>query len=553
MIRNYIESMTQKMCEVLSNMEYRYTEEAVRKIIIKWADNKALLFNLLSHNENFVPEKGYIAFSQDYYQEFNEHDRRLFVEWFDLECDSISECIIPEEKTTEKMSYASHIPLKLYQFVEEFLSDYNNQYVNEEFVDYVCTLTDLADFRNGGKKLRIEVGQKTSRAVNKIMTYFGVNKHERYNKIYAKYSDAINPLSYKRHTIISVNPIDYLLSSNGLNWSSCHNADIGGYYKVGKKGKSFIHASGTISYMLDDCTLIMYTVDEAYNGTDFELQPKINRCCLHYKDGVLVQSRLYPQDCDDDNPENLALYDGFRSTAQKVIADLLNKPNLWTKLKNNSASLYTTKGSGATCYADWSRRDATVTVCLLKNYERESEDRMIIGHQPICVECGCYHSLSYHLSCCHQWSEDHYCSNCGSTHLRSEMHLIDGKYYCKECMDTCDYTGELLVRNKLFKLSNGKKVAIEYGVKEKIILPLWDGYYKDNSYAEKDNAVILDGHGDSYILKRHIGDYHRCKECGKLFHRNYTFNCDGWYYCEEHFPINKEDITVVEVNENDKW
>lgn len=540
-ITNCIESMTQAMCEVLENMEYRYTREAVRKIIIKWADQKAPLFNLLSGNENFVPEKAYIVFPNDYNRAFSVADQRLFINWFDLESASIGDCIIPEEKTEDKMSYASYIPLKLYQFVEEFLVNYKNQFVDEEFLEYACSLTELADFRNGGKKLRIDVGQKTSRAVNKIMTYFGVNKHENYDKIYARYSDAINPLTYTRYTVISLNPVDYLLMSNGNNWTSCHNSDIGGYYKVGEKKTGHLHGSGTISYMLDDCTLIMYTVDSAYEGSDFEIQPKLNRCCLHYKDGVLIQSRIYPQDCDYQTDENTALYDGFRNTAQKVFADLLDKPNLWLKHKSNSIRDYVYKGSRATCYSDWNRSDITITITTLKNFAKENQDKMTIGSQPICIECGCYHDSKYELSCCHEWETGHHCTDCGSIHLRKDMHFIDGKYYCKECMATCDFTGELLPVKKLFTLPNGKKVAIEHGLKEKMIVPLWNRLYR-NTYRAIEECILADGEGENaYIKAKNISDFFRCKECGKLFYDTHVTNHNGWMYCPDHDPDRVEE------------
>lgn len=132
----------------------------------------------------------------------------------------------------------------------------------------------------------ISAGQKTSRAVKKICTLIGItsNTYSDFEKRYAKYSDAINPLDVVRHTILSVNPVDYLLSSNGNSWSSCHTLD-----KNNPNGFSGCHCSGTMSYLLDGTTMVYYQVDKEYDGNDLEFEPKIIRQLFHYKDGILVQ------------------------------------------------------------------------------------------------------------------------------------------------------------------------------------------------------------------------------------------------------------------------
>ena len=48
-----------------------------------------------------------------------------------------------------------------------------------------------------------------------------VDGSEAYDK-FAKYADSINPIKVKRHTVLSVHPIDYYTMSFGNSWTSCH-------------------------------------------------------------------------------------------------------------------------------------------------------------------------------------------------------------------------------------------------------------------------------------------------------------------------------------------
>ena len=80
-----------------------------------------------------------------------------------------------------------------------------------------------------------------------------------------------------------------------------------------------------MSYLLDGTTMVYYQVDKEYDGNDLEFEPKIIRQLFHYKDGILVQGRLYPQCNDGKNslytPIRAQL--GERKVAPLLVAQLL--------------------------------------------------------------------------------------------------------------------------------------------------------------------------------------------------------------------------------------
>lgn len=98
------------------------------------------------------------------------------------------------------------------------------------------------------------------------------------------------------------------MSNRDNTWSSCHCLEGGGY------------RGGCQSYMGDAVSMIFFTVSDEYTQ-DFHTAPRITREIFCYKDDVLLQSRLYPTDLEDQK----TLY---RSIVQQAIATCLDKPNL---------------------------------------------------------------------------------------------------------------------------------------------------------------------------------------------------------------------------------
>ena len=309
--------------------------------------------------------------------------------------------------------------------------------------------------------IRAKEGMRTSRMVNKYLSsnfpeikeimgqkevaHADENGHvvhetktyNVYEKEYADYSDAINPIKVRRHTVISLNPIDYLTMSFGNSWSSCHTIDKGNLRQVkSQNGTNTYHGmccGGCLSYMLDDCSAVVYTVDNKYEGEYLELEPKINRNMIHFHNGIMVQGRMYPQSCDYGAKD---LYEQFRNIEEKVIADCIGTPNLWKYKGGKGECRNVISGTKGMNYEDYFTFDR-VGVCYLKNNEMyvEPSDDFYIGHPGIDTVAGVEYSDKEELSLSHWKSPvpQHECACCGERHSETEMHLIDGDWYCEDC------------------------------------------------------------------------------------------------------------------------
>lgn len=406
------ETMKQGMIKVLNMYDIPWGDSAIDKIINTWADNKAPLIELLRHHPNWNDEKCYVAFDQNVKGQTDDKKIYQFLDW------------------VMGMTYRTNAISELKYYKEQLLDSEMAEMIKQSYPDIKG----------------IAAGQKTSRAVNKICKLLEVNKWENYEREYAKYSDAINPLDVVRHTILSVNPVDYLLSSNGNSWSSCHTLD-----KNNPNGFSGCHCSGTMSYLLDGTTMVYYQVDKEYDGNDLEFEPKIIRQLFHYKDGILVQGRLYPQCNDGKN----SLYTPIRAQLQKIIADCLVAPNLWRKKGGTSACCSVINSEG-THYRDYECQSECSVSKIIKMIPKGRVDNrhMTVGHDIYCVKCGDWHDMESTLLCedCYDNYGDngsHRCCDCGDRYDEDEMYRINGEWYCCECSTYCDHCNERVPNSEI--------------------------------------------------------------------------------------------------------
>ena len=228
------------------------------------------------------------------------------------------------------------------------------------------------------EKYKVREGMKTSRAFNRVCGFYGIDKLPKYNKLFAKYADMVSGLKRKLKFFISVNPIDYLTMSFGVNWASCHTID-----KENRRGMdnsySGMYCGGTVSYMLDSTSIVTFVHNHI--PTDWE-DGKIYRCMFHYGKNILVQSRVYPQG----NDGRTDLYKVFRNYMQDVLTPLLNlTDSTWRKKEDGCVS------DNVQSYGVHYRDYTTFEDCNV-SYPRErseSRDNVIdIGHSGICANCG---------------------------------------------------------------------------------------------------------------------------------------------------------------------
>ena len=200
----------------------------------------------------------------------------------------------------------------------------NHQFITED---------TMVNRMNETFNIRINNGVKTTRAVLKMLKatqlYREIVKDEEgeseFNRAYARYCDAINPLTIKKWTVISVNFVDYLTMSYGHKWTSCLNPDKRQRVTRGMWANGF-NSRRVLDYALDPSTIVFYTIDSNYNGDDFELQPKETRQLFHFNGSRLIQSRLYPQG----DESRTHLYTQYREIMERVLCEGMDVPNLWS-------------------------------------------------------------------------------------------------------------------------------------------------------------------------------------------------------------------------------
>ena len=515
-----------QMKDVLYDYDYDYETYALEKIIDKWAENKADLIEAFKKHPNYLEGKFMIAFDADFDREINKEQSVIFSRWlmsiYDDIKDEFPEAVIKGiEKSFENLKRNAFIspienPYKFPAYLEDFII-YLNKYASRTLEEGVARELDkeIPD-------AHIHANEKMSRAVNKICTYLGFSKHPDYNKEFAKYADSLSPLKIKRHTILSINPIDYLLMSNGNSWNSCHDIYEGGG----------CYSSGTISYMLDGTSMVFYTVDSSYNGTDYYSLPKINRQMYHFGEEKMVQGRLYPQSNDCGAKD---AYDAYRAIVQKIVSELFGFPNRW-KVSRGTSNVTQYTSSYGTHYRDYCHFDQ----CTLSRVrDSENESSIEIGHAPICISCGEYHSCEESIDCCN--AEGRYtCECCGARIDEDDVRWVGDDPYCYDCATYCDVCGEYEINERTTWIDSEDRYVCEYCLEQYYTRCEECGEWVRYDYTyhvESEDIEVCDYCRDN--------EFEICHGCGELVRNADTEMYDGDWYCPDCLERIKEEEEAV--------
>lgn len=507
------EYLLNNMEELLAEYDYEYSTDALEDIISTWSREKAGLIEAFKKHPNYMEGKFMIAFDTDYERDIDKKASRTFSLWLRTYAIPYGKANLPKEMQ-EQCNYWDNLPYDIYNFIT-YLDSYAERCVSERTAE--C-LNDICP------ALRVHVGQKTSRVVNKLCAYLGYDKVDGYNREFAKYADSLSPMTIKRHTVFSINPLDYLTMSFGNSWASCHTID-----KENKRGMpnnySGCYSSGTISYMLDSSSIVLYTVDAAYDGNEYWNQPKINRQMFHYGEEKLVQGRLYPQDNDGCSDT----YTAYRNIAQNIISTIFDFPNLWALSKGtNSASKYI--HSLGTHYRDYYHYN-NCTLSRIKG--SENEKIFAVGAAPICVECGDRHHKEDNINCCNGYLV---CSDCGERIDPDDAYYVGGEPYCRDCVRYCERCDEY---------HRGDEEYVEgYGwVCEWCLNEYFIRCDRCGTYVRDDDATYIESE-ERYVCERcRDRHYSYCEECGEycpddeVHYHNGRQLCD---YCYENLNENEE-------------
>ena len=401
----------------------------------------------------------------------------------------------------------------------------------------------------------IREGQTFNKVMIKILTQLGFNtKWYEYNKEVARLGDASIPKKYTRFTILSANLVDYWRMSFLKNASSCHTIDKAGNFIPSRGGQNFngIHASGTESYMFDSSSLIMYTVDENYEGNDYELQPKINRCMFHVGEGKFIMGRIYPQGKDGEKE----VYKQWRNIFQTIIAECLDIPNYWKTEYDEYNKLDQIKTSG-THYPDYE-----MDYCNIAGWswhkpfpDSEPSKRIIkIGHDPICPCCGDEHCVEDNLECedC-QNSENEfteYCHDCGKRiQTDTDEYYTDGcgTYWC--CLSHANYDNYYEVEDDDYVYYEGdiwyEESTNTYWSCDDEAVETADGTWFHNEDAAKDEGYIYYPADDAWYPE---GDY----ETDALTGEDFPYWNDTYSYSKHHSD-DGNDYYFVNDDNKEEW
>lgn len=483
--------LLENMKGLLDEYDYQYTEEALNKIIDTWATNKADLITSFKKHPNYLEGKFMIVFSHNFDRNVDVREIANFKDWLiSLDITMAVREFMPEDMRNHIIDYGRRLPSGIFSFVCGLPTN-TEQYINDEIVaklDEICP------------SIHAHKGQKMSRVVNKLLSYIGYDKLPDYNRKFAKYADALNPLQITRHTVLSVNPLDYLTMSFGNSWASCHTID-----KTNKRDmpNSYegMYSSGTVSYMLDSPSMVFYTVDASYDGNEFWNEPKINRQMFHWGEDKLIQGRLYPQDNDGNN----SAYTPYREIVQSIMSELFGFANLWTVSKGTGASTKFVVSEG-THYKDYECYD---NCTLSRPKGSENENDITIGHDPICIKCGEEHETQGNISCCR---EHNICTLCGCViEDPDDVIWIDYEPYCDDCTYRCEVCGTYHVIGDSTETRDCWNVCPECLSENYTYCDECEGYVHNDyvRYVNGEDIYVCDNCFESY--------FRQCDECGKFY------------------------------------
>ena len=494
------EYLLKSMRELLDEYDYKYTDEALDKIICEWADKKGTLIEAFKKHPNYVDGKFMIAFNVDYERPLNADGAVVFWYWLERNAVVPMRHDLPVEVLEQRRKeQCTCLPSRLYTFLHDMYTIANRTISSET----------AAQINEMLPNIRAQGGQKTSRVINKICTYLGYDKADGYNREFAKFADSLNPMKITRHTVLSLNPLDYLTMSFGNSWSSCHTID-----KTNKRhmpnSYSGCYSSGTISYMLDGASMVFYTVDSEYDSNEYWDQPKINRQMFHYCADKLVQGRLYPQDNDGCSD----LYTANRVIVQEIIAKIFEFPNLW-KLETGTSAADRYIISNGTHYRDY-RNYGNCTLSIIK--DSDNEEKFVVGSSPICVSCGDRHNHEDSICCC---DEAHTCANCGCSIDEDDRYYVDGQYYCDECVTYCECCDRYELNDNTRWIESEDRYVCTSCLGE-----YYAYCYHCDEYHNTDNMTWVESE-DRYVCDDCLDEYYfMCDDCEEYFRvRNkYTHN-----------------------------
>lgn len=183
------------------------------------------------------------------------------------------------------------------------------------FITNKIDTNQLPDYFKYGKKFFSGQGMKLSKFFSKFLQD---------NEFDIELSKILQNKEVTTTIYLSIDPYDYLTSSlNKHKWKSCHRITTGDW------------GTGSVSYMLDDATIVSYRAkrdtDYSYNywGFKFKGNSKLYRQIIYFSkdNSSMLFSKQYPS-------ENKHFSEAIRHFLESTVANYLSVDNEWTLYQN---------------------------------------------------------------------------------------------------------------------------------------------------------------------------------------------------------------------------
>lgn len=457
--------------------------------------------------------------------------------------------------------------------IESTISEWTANYLNDKRM-----ITYNHEFRKGMKKTKViekifkPLKLEEIKSIQHKEWYDDQNEFHSVDKeispweqLKAKLFDAMNPKTVKLKYSLSINPMDYLLMSNGISWKSCHTILDGG-----SDAYHGCYMGGTLSYMNDKHAVIFSII----GNSDMELTQeawkyqKIERqvFLINAEEMYLFQQRLYPQS-NDYNPILKAKTTAYRKTVENILAVCAGVKSSWVKTKRFNVS--STRAYAG--YEDFSQYTRMSNAAYLKNVSEESEIeedsdnvnserrdvRFVVGGTSYCIECGKPKDIDdfydeenfYNGILCNDCHSDEdgrdRCECCGERTDDDDMTYVeDYGYVCNYCLEQDDrfHYCEYHEQYEYERYSDDWYYIEDYGY------VCSDGYSRGDfcycdcceNYREGNNYVRRNAYGITvcdYCYDNETIEV-TCAECGQVEDVTYReYDEEGYenynYICEE--------------------
>ena len=351
--------LTDQMCAILGEHGIGFKKDGVEKNLDCYGKNKASLLDLLRKHPKWNDDVLGIVFEAGGIRQRNQTK----IDSLRIELEAIANEVF--EKNAAK-----HVGYDVSEFIHVLciLCNENPFISGSSTVDHVGKLTDVD----------CEIGERTSRVIDKLCKAYDIDKHADYIAVFAPLADALNPISISHKAVLSLHPCDFLRMPAGDGWDS--------HFRLGTHDNRGNLIAGTLGYMNDAVSMVFYTVEETAKTPYYEAH-KANSQIFSYSNGALHQSRLYPNYTDE------AAQTIYRNIVQNVIAECLGEPNLWRLLKPGYANdaIFKTDYPLYQC-DDYADKKYGARSSLLKTKHPKgflgAQQRFVIGNVAHCVRCG---------------------------------------------------------------------------------------------------------------------------------------------------------------------